>query len=333
MSGAVGAERAERSRSVLSRIRPDDAAPLGSRRAELARTRNSAPPRASGAPPAALASRRRHRLCRPETTQRREPLLAAPSGRLASAGCRKPPPRAGRRSRSSARPRSAAPGGSTQDSTCSRSPARRALRRLRAVAGARRSRRSSLAPGAVQVAAAPARARGERARRSAQRWRVDRAPRPNPSQARASARARRQSRASAGAAREASAQTARTPPPLETSSASAAAGAPALGPDPRAGLVALRRDLGGRAVGVGGRARPRSAATTRRRRTRRRAALLGLGVLERVELAQHDPRLDRAVPVVDLEPHRGVDRVLVARRRGWSGRRRRRAPGGRRCGG
>ena len=32
----------------------------------------------------------------------------------------------------------------------------------------------------------------------------------------------------------------------------------------------------------------------------------------RVELAQHDPRLDRAVPVVDLEPHRRVDRVVLA---------------------
>ena len=40
----------------------------------------------------------------------------------------------------------------------------------------------------------------------------------------------------------------------------------------------------------------------RRLQTRRR---------HRVELAQHDARLDRAVPVVDLEPHRGVDRVVV----------------------
>ena len=40
--------------------------------------------------------------------------------------------------------------------------------------------------------------------------------------------------------------------------------------------------------------------------------LRGAGVLVRIELAQHDPRLDRAVPVVDLEPHRGVDRSSSA---------------------
>src|ERR1700712_2199082 len=35
-------------------------------------------------------------------------------------------------------------------------------------------------------------------------------------------------------------------------------------------------------------------------------------VYQRVNLPQDHPRLDRAVPVVDLEPHRGVDRVLGA---------------------
>ena len=39
---------------------------------------------------------------------------------------------------------------------------------------------------------------------------------------------------------------------------------------------------------------------------------IAIGASRRVELAQHDPRLDRAVPVVDLQPHRDVDRVVLA---------------------
>ena len=80
-------------------------------------------------------------------------------------------------------------------------------------------------------------------------------------------------------------------------------------------------------VEIGSPARPRSAPTIAPalRRARR--------CLARVELAQHHPRLDRAVPVVHLEPHRGVDRIVVADPEAASGRRRRRAPDGRRCGG
>ena len=113
--------------------------------------------------------------------------------------------------------------------------------------------------------------------------------------------------------------------PLEASSARAArgrAGNRADGPlaPARSCRRAARRLVGRRSDGSAARlpgrrrARPRSAPTTRPRPLRRPSPAPLVGRLVRVELAEDDARLDRAVPVVDLEPHRGVDRVVVARR-------------------
>ncbi len=123
--------------------------------------------------------------------------------------------------------------------------------------------------------------------------------------------------AASAARREASAQTPSTPAPLETSSATATSGEPApattVRSRPRVDFVHPPWTKA-RHVGVGP-ARSRSGPTTRLRRTRRRGGALALSApppSKRVELAQDDARLDRAVPVVDLEPDRGVDLLVLA---------------------
>ncbi len=121
------------------------------------------------------------------------------------------------------------------------------------------------------------------------------------------------------ARREASAQTASTPAPLETSSAMTALTGPrcpAQAPTLRRAVPLSsqgrhsNRDLG-RVGNLAPQLRLEALPPLRIRALAgvRRGGPASL-LLKRVELAQHHPRLDRAVPVVDLEPHRGVDRVL-----------------------
>ena len=274
----------------------------------------------------------------PEAARRRPRARAGGRRCPASASRRRPPPlglaglaQAGRRRRrasreascsssaASANSRSASVQSAVQEAGLARRhDAARERASSRARAAGRRGRRARSAP-----ASSGARARASRSRSSA---RPPSASRQQPAQ-RLGAAAR------AGDPRRAA---------VEAGEAGGAAGqrrpARGVGADrehPGAAGDQLGDRHGGRAAARDDRA-PRSASLGRHVDTiggsRRARAELGLEAppplrflasqacerrrlrsasAQRVELAQDDARLDRAVPVVDLEPHRGVDRVLV----------------------
>ena len=118
------------------------------------------------------------------------------------------------------------------------------------------------------------------------------------------------------ARRDASAESTRTESPLETSSAMIAAAEPLRRTTSRSKRACARRRRPAPPRGSAA-FRIESPPPLRPRRSRSDARGGGHGapaLAQPVHLAQHQPGLDRAVPLVDLEPHRGVDRLILANR-------------------